>query len=203
MSASEIYRAAVLNHAKLTYDGVSAWLDGAAPRAAAVRQRAGRWSASCACTTRSPAQLRQWRQQRGALNVKTVPARPVFEDGRLVDLRADEKNRAKDLIADLMIAANGATARFLARARLPVAAPLPAVAAALGPHRGAGGAARRAAARGARSRWRSTASCARAAPADPAGFADLSLAVVKMLGSGEYAAAPAGARGARVTSAWR
>jgi exoribonuclease-2 len=37
----------------------------------------------------------------------------VFKDGQLVDLRPDEKNRAKDLIADLMIATNGATARFL------------------------------------------------------------------------------------------
>ena len=40
-------------------------------------------------------------------------ARPVFKDGQLVDLQPDEKNRAKDLIADLMIATNGATARFL------------------------------------------------------------------------------------------
>ncbi|WP_371130574.1 hypothetical protein [Polaromonas sp.] len=31
----------------------------------------------------------------------------------MVDLQPDEKNRAKDLIADLMIATNGATARFL------------------------------------------------------------------------------------------
>jgi exoribonuclease-2 len=51
--------------------------------------------------------------------VKTVSARPVFEDGRLVDLRPDEKNRAKDLIADLMIAANAATARFLAGKGFP------------------------------------------------------------------------------------
>ena len=42
-----------------------------------------------------------------------VSARPVFQDGQLADLRPDNKNRAKDLIADLMIAANGATARFM------------------------------------------------------------------------------------------
>ncbi|WP_370870754.1 RNB domain-containing ribonuclease [Polaromonas sp.] len=50
---------------------------------------------------------------RGALNVNTIAARPVFRDGQLVDLQPHEKNRAKDLIADLMIATNGATARFL------------------------------------------------------------------------------------------
>ena len=49
------------------------------------------------------------------MNVATAQARPVFVDGQLVDLRADHKNRAKDLIADLMIATNGATARYLAQ----------------------------------------------------------------------------------------
>jgi exoribonuclease-2 len=118
----------------------------------------------------------------------------VFQDGRLVDLRADVDSRAKDLIADLMIAANGAAARFLADKGFPsvrrlLQAPrrwdrivslaaehrvqLPATADALALDRFLQ--ARRA--------------------ADPAGFADLSLAVVKLLGSGEYAAAPAGTTG--------
>ena len=114
----------------------------------------------------------------------------MFKDGQLVDLQPDEKNRAKDLIADLMIATNGATARFLVDKGFPslrrflqsprrwdrivaLAAShgvtLPALPDAVALDRFL--TARRA--------------------ADPAGFADLSLAVVKMLGSGEYAAAPA------------
>ena len=193
VSASEVYRASVLNRAKLTYDWVSAWLDGEGPPPPQIASVPGLEEQLRLHDTLAN-QLRQWRQQRGALNVKTVAARPVFQDGRLVDLRPDEKNRAKDLIADLMIATNGATARFLADQGFPslrrfLQAPR---------------------------RWDRIVALAQghgvqlpAAPdaialdrfltarrlADPDGFADLSLAVVKLLGSGEYAAAPAGGGG--------
>jgi exoribonuclease-2 len=190
VGSSEIYRAVVLNRAKLTYDHVSAWLDGAAPpppQARALPQLEEQVRLHDALAT----QLRQLRQSRGALNVKTLSARPVFEEGRLVDLQPDEKNRAKDLIADLMIAANSVTARFLADQGFPSLRRL------LQSPR----------------RWDRIQALAashgvtlsaqpdpvaldsflrKRRAADPDGFADLSLAVVKMLGSGEYAAAGAG-----------
>ncbi len=195
VSRSSVYRACVLNRAKLTYDGVSAWLGGTAsppPQIANVPGLEDQLRLHDALA----GQLRQWRQTRGALNVNTVSARPVFdENGQLVELRPDQKNRAKDLIADLMIAATGATARFLVDKGFPslrrfLQAPrrwdriallaashgmqLPATPDAL-----------------ALDRFLSARRLA-----DPAGFADLSLAVVKLLGSGEYAAAPAAADGA-------
>ena len=194
VTESSIYRALVLNHAKLTYDAVSAWLNGdgpAPPQLASVPGLEAQVRLHDALATK----LRQWRQSRGALNVNTIAARPVFKDGQLVDLRPDEKNRAKDLIADLMIATNGATARFLVGKGFPsirrfLQAPrrwdrivvlaaghgvdLPALPDALALDRFLS--ARRA--------------------ADPTGFADLSLAVVKLLGSGEYAAAAALSPGA-------
>ncbi|MCE3271564.1 MAG: Exoribonuclease [Ramlibacter sp.] len=190
VGASEIYRAVVLNRAKLTYDHVSAWLDGAAPPPPQVRALP-QLEEQVRLHDVVATQLRQWRQSRGALNVNTLAARPVFEDGRLVDLQPDEKNRAKDLIADLMIAANSATARFLAEHRFPslrrllqsprrwdrivaLAAshgvPLPAQPDPLALDR----------------------FLRQRRAANPDGFADLSLTVVKMLGSGEYAAAGAG-----------
>lgn len=192
VSASAIYRAAVLNQARLTYDAVSAWLDGAGPLPQLARVPV--LAEQLRIHDGVAAQLRQWRQSRGALNVKTVSARPVFEDGQLVDLRPDDKNRAKDLIADLMIAANAATARFLAQRGYPslrrfLQSPrrwdrIEALAAQHGVVLPAEPdpvaldlflRARRA--------------------ADPGGFADLSLRVVKMLGPGSYAAAAPGANG--------
>ena len=189
VSESSIYRALVLNRAKLTYDAVSAWLDGSAPAPSQIASVPG-LEDQVRLHDAVAKQLRQWRQTRGALNVNTISARPVFKNGQLTDLRPDEKNRAKDLIADLMIAANGTTARFLAGKGFPslrrfLQAPrrwdrivllaashgvqLPAAPDAL-----------------ALDRFLSARRLS-----DPAGFADLSLAVVKMLGSGEYAAAPA------------
>ena len=193
VSASDVYRASVLNRAKLTYDGVSAWLDGVGappPQLASVPGLEDQLRLHDALAAR----LRQWRNQRGALNLKTITARPVFQDGRLVDLRADEKNRAKDLIADLMIAANSATARYLSEQGFPSLRRL-----LQAPRRwdrivglAAGHGVQLPAAPDALALDRFL--CARRL-ADPGGFADLSLAVVKMLGSGEYAAAPAGATG--------
>jgi exoribonuclease-2 len=189
VSESNVYRAAVLNRAKLTYDAVSAWLDDVGPPPPQIASVPG-LEDQVRLHDALAGQLRQWRQTRGALNVSTVSARPVFKDGQLMDLRPDKKNRAKDLIADLMIAANGATARFLVDKGFPslrrfLQAPrrwdrivalasshgvqLPATPDAL-----------------ALDRFLSARRLA-----DPPGFADLSLAVVKMLGSGEYAAAPA------------
>jgi exoribonuclease II len=186
---SDIYRALVLNRAKLTYDAVSAWLDGSAPAPPQIATVPG-LEQQVRLHDAVAKQLRQWRQTRGALNVNTISARPVFKNGQLTDLQPDEKNRAKDLIADLMIAANSTTARFLVEKGFPslrrfLQAPrrwdrivllaaghgvqLPDAPDALALDRFLS--ARRV--------------------ADPAGFADLSLAVVKMLGSGEYAAAPA------------
>lgn len=191
VGASELYRAAVLNRAKLTYERVARWLDGdaaALPQLAAVVGLEEQLRVHDTLATR----LRQWRQRRGALNVTTISARPVFEDGRLVDLRPDAKNRAKDLIADLMIAANAATARFLAQQGFP------AIRRFLQSPR----------------RWDRIEALAAshgvtlpAEPdpvaldrflcerrqADPAGFADLSLKIVKMLGPGSYVAAEPGA----------
>jgi exoribonuclease-2 len=112
IASSDVYRAFVLNHAKLTYNGVAAWLDGNAPAPALVATVSGldrqlRQQDQVAQT------LRRVRYARGALNFETVEARPVFNDGVLTDLRADERNRAKELIEDFMIASNGVVARYL------------------------------------------------------------------------------------------
>ncbi len=197
VSPPEIHRAMVQNRAKLAYDGVSAWLDGRGPLPAGARGFEAQLRLHDAVADR----LRGWRHRRGALNLATVSARPVFDaQGTLIDLRGDGRNRAKDLIADLMIATNGATARFLSQHQVPslrrflqsparwdriveLATPLggrlpPAPdAAALDAFL----AARRA--------------------ADQSGYAELSLAVVKLLGSGAYTAeAPAATPATPTTS---
>jgi exoribonuclease-2 len=63
--------------------------------------------------------MRTNRQAHGALQLDTLEARPVFEGETLVDMRPDGRNRAKDLIEDFMIAANGMSARYLEKKGLP------------------------------------------------------------------------------------
>jgi exoribonuclease-2 len=63
--------------------------------------------------------MRRVRFRHGALSLHTPQAEAVFEGDELADLRPDEPNRAKELIEDFMVAANGVTARYLARKGFP------------------------------------------------------------------------------------
>ena len=110
---AKVYRALVRNKAQLTYDGVAAWLDGNASAPAKVTALAG-LAEQLRAQDRAAQALKERRRQHGALSLSTPEARPVFgSDGVLTDLRTDDGNRAKELIAGFMIAANGVTARFL------------------------------------------------------------------------------------------
>ncbi|MFN8061141.1 MAG: RNB domain-containing ribonuclease [Vicinamibacterales bacterium] len=118
VSRSDLYRAKVRNRAKLAYRSVDAWLDGVAPPPAALAAVDG--LANLVRLQSDTAQaMRSHRHQLGALTLGTIDASVVFDGDALADLRVDRKNEAKELIEDFMIAANGVTARFLESAGLP------------------------------------------------------------------------------------
>lgn len=192
--ASDVYRALVLNRAKLAYNSVAAWLDGDGPAPGRVASLPD-IDAQIRLQDRVAQTMRQRRRAHGALDFDTRQARPVFDSGILADLRPDEPNRAKALIEDFMIAANGVTATFLDAKGFPsirrvlrvpdrwdrivqlaerLGDKLPAEASATA--LGAFLAARR--------------------KADPERFPDVSLSVIKLLGSGEYALDRPGERSA-------
>jgi VacB/RNase II family 3'-5' exoribonuclease len=190
VSGSAVYRAWVRNQAKLAYNGVGAWIEGkgpAPPRLAAVPGLDGLLRLQDEAAQR----LRALRHQRGALELQTLQSRPVFSGDQLTALEVETENRAKQLIEDFMIAANGATAQFLAAHGLPsvrrvVRTPkrwprIVELAAGRGEKLPADPDAAALSAFLERQRRK-----------DPLRFPDLSLTVVKLLGSGEYVAEAAG-----------
>ena len=179
-----VYRAWVRNQAQLTYDGVAAWLDGGASAPARLAAAPG-LDAQLRMQDRAGQALQAARHRHGALSLSTTEARPVFLDGVLSDLRADVGNRAKDMIAAFMIAANGVSARYLDRKGSPSLRRLlrePArwdkivsIATGLGETLPA-----------APSALALDAFLGKRRAAAPDKFAELSLSIVKLLGSGEY-----------------
>src|SRR5882724_1333579 len=184
VTASDIYRAMVRNKAKLAYDSVGAWLEGTASAPAKVTAVAG-LEEQLRTQDRAAQAMKTLRHQRGALSLYTIETRAVFDGDAISDLRPDEKNRARELIEDFMIGANGVTARYL---------------------EGKGRSSLRRVLRSPE-RWErivelaegfgeqlpATPSCqalegflAARHKADPVRFPDLSLSVIKLLGKGEY-----------------
>jgi VacB/RNase II family 3'-5' exoribonuclease len=184
VNGSDIYRAVVVNHAKLAYNGVSAWLEGASPALAQMSSVPG-LGEQLRIQDRVAQSMKQLRHQHGALSLETVEARPVFDGDVLADLRSEKKNRAKELIEEFMIAANGVTAKYLEGRGFPSLRRVLRVP----------------------ERWDRIVELAAAfgtrlpsqpdiraledflvkrRQTDPARFPDLSLAVIKLLGRGEY-----------------
>jgi exoribonuclease-2 len=184
LTASDIYQAVVLNRAKLAYNRLAAWLEGSAPAPPKLALVPG-LDEQLRIQDQVAQLLRKVRRARGALQLETLEVRAVFDHDSLTDLVPDERNRAKDLIEEFMIAANSVAAKYFEKKGLPslrrVLEPpkhwdkLVALAAKTGDRLPE---APDAAALDAFLNKRRV--------ADPARFPDVSLSVVKLLGSGEY-----------------
>jgi exoribonuclease-2 len=118
IAEEQVYRAWVHNHAKLAYDRVAAWLDGESGPPEAIEGNAALQEA-LRLQDAAGDRMRALRHEQGALDLETIEAKPVFQNGVVVELREPRRNNARLLIEDFMIAANGAVARFLARKKLP------------------------------------------------------------------------------------
>jgi exoribonuclease-2 len=182
VSSNKVYRALVRNKAQLAYNAVGAWLGGTGAAPAKVAASAELQSQLQLQDGVAQA-LKNQRYKNGALNLATIEMRPVILNQEVVDVTSQEKNRATELIEDFMIAANGVVARMLEKVsslRRIVKTP---------------------------ERWDRIVQLAAAhggnlppdpdskalndflikrKAADPDHFADVSLAVIKLIGPGEY-----------------
>lgn len=184
LAGASVYRASVRNKAKLAYDAVSAWIEGEGALPAAATAVPG-MQAQLRTQDALAQRLRVRRRGEGSLEFVTFQPRAVFDGERVVDIRQQVQNRARQLIEEVMIVTNGCSARYLA---------------------GRGDASLRRVVRSPE-RWLRIVAVAKeygeALPpepdsraleaflakrhhADPLRFPDLSLVIVKLMGRGEY-----------------
>jgi exoribonuclease-2 len=104
------YRALVRNRAQLAYNSVGKWLDEKGPAPAKVAASSA-LAAQLKLQDKAAQSMLGSRYQHGALDVETVETRPVTLGSDIVDLARLEKNRATSLIEEFMVAANGVVAR--------------------------------------------------------------------------------------------
>jgi VacB/RNase II family 3'-5' exoribonuclease len=182
--SSSVYRAIIRNKAQLTYNAVGAWLENKSEAPDKVAVLTGLQS-QLKLQDEVAQALKNERYRHGALNIETIEVRPVVLNDKVVDVVKQEKNRATELIEDFMIAANEVVARMLetnkvSSIRRVVKTP---------------------------ERWGRLVELAakqgeqlptdpdskalnefliKRKAADPDHFADLSLAVIKLMGPGEY-----------------
>lgn len=113
VTASDIYPARVVNKAQLAYSSVGSWLEGGAaapPKVAASAELQQELRMQDDIAQR----LRAERSSHGALDLQTIETHPAWLSDGEIDIEAEKKNQATQLIEDFMIAANGVVARSLA-----------------------------------------------------------------------------------------
>jgi len=182
--SSDLYQAIVRNKAKLAYNSVAAWLEDKGPIPQEI-SNVKDLSENLRLQDGLAQKLKALRHLHGALDLETIETHPIFDGEMLKELKQDEENRAKDIIEDFMIAANGVSARFLESKKITSLRRVVRVP----------------------KRWDRIIELAAekgttlpkepdakaleqfllsARTADPLRFPDLSLMVIKLLGSGEY-----------------
>ncbi|MDQ3997459.1 MAG: ribonuclease catalytic domain-containing protein, partial [Gemmatimonadota bacterium] len=114
----DVYRALVHNHAKLVYERVADWLDGAVAELPAFRKLDG-LADQLRLQDEAAARLRTFRERAGTLDFESTEPQLVVARGRVIDLRQAGRNRAHDIIESFMVAANTSMARFLDERRVP------------------------------------------------------------------------------------
>ena len=189
ISAADVFLSVVRNRAKLAYPSVGAWLDGDAPAPTGIETTPG-LADNLRLQDVAARSLKESRHRRGALTLDTAEGKPVFAGNEIRDIAVHNHTRASELIEDFMIAADTTTAQFLEGhgfssvrriVRIPERWPrIVALAAETGTQLPAEPDQRPL------EQWL-LAQKAR----DAARFVDLSLAVVKLLGRGEYVVEPA------------
>jgi exoribonuclease-2 len=109
-SDAKAYRALVRNRAQLAYNGVGAWLENRGPAPDKVAASAD-LAAQLKLQDSAAQRLLNSRFQHGALDLETIETRPVMLKDQVVEIASLEKNRATSLIEEFMVAANGVIAR--------------------------------------------------------------------------------------------
>jgi len=189
VSSPSVYRAVVRNKAQLQYNSLGAWLEGKAPAPPKVAASSD-LQAQLKLQDDVAQKLKNQRFQHGALSLQTDELQPLLLNDQVIDVVNAQKNHATELIEDFMVAANGVVARLLEKVsslRRIVRTP---------------------------ERWDRIVQLAatraneklpaepdskalnefllRRRAADPDHFADVSLAVIKLIGPGEYVLERAG-----------
>jgi exoribonuclease-2 len=182
-----VSRAVVRNHARLTYSATGPWLEGKAPAPTASAEI----QAQLRLQDEAAHALRAARDRLGALTFDRKEVQPVFDNSHIKGIATRASNRAAHLIEDFMIAANSVMAQTLRAAgvssiRRVVKAPerWPRIAQLAGHY-------------GERLPDQPDAKALnefllRRKHADPLHYPDVSLAVLKLMGSGEYVLMRAG-----------
>ncbi len=112
IQSGQAYRALVRNRAQLTYSTIGPWLEDkgqAPPKVAASAEL----HAQLKLQDEIAQEMRAARFAGGALDIESIETTPTMCDGQVTGIEAILKNRATELIEDFMIAANEVIARSL------------------------------------------------------------------------------------------
>ncbi len=119
ITTGAVYRAFIRNKAKLIYEEIGDWIEGKTGVPALVERVPG-LKEQLELQDEAAERLSKFRIGQGTLEFGTIEAKPVIREEKIIALIIKEKNRARSIIENFMIAANVTMSQFLKNAGLPM-----------------------------------------------------------------------------------